>query len=236
MTFAHNVISFYQGLNYSGPLPAGIGMMNPFRENDEVAGVVNEFYNRFYNDNHPRKLILGINPGRFGAGVTGIPFTDTIRLNEKCGIRFDRFRTYELSSSFIYEMIEAYGGVKQFCGQFFVSAVCPLGFTRVNAKGKEVNCNYYDDPALIKMIYRFIAESLERQIQLGIDTSSCVCLGTGKNDAFLRKMNAEQHFFENIMTLEHPRFIMQYRAKRKEEYIRKYVEALNSVTPCIPSQ
>lgn len=229
MTFAHNVISFYKGLNYSGPLPAGINLMNPFIGNSSVVDVISKFCNRFFGDNHPRKLILGINPGRFGAGVTGIPFTDTIRLNEKCGIRFDLFRTYEPSSSFIYDMIEAYGGVEKFYSQFFVSAVCPLGFTRFNAKGKEVNCNYYDDPALIKMIYRFIAESLEKQIHLGIDTSSCICLGTGKNDAFLRRLNAEQHFFENIITLEHPRFIMQYRAKRKEEYIRKYLQALNDV-------
>ncbi|MBN1144000.1 MAG: DUF4918 family protein [Bacteroidales bacterium] len=229
MTFAHKVISFYKSLNYSGPLPAGINIMNPFRENDPVVDVISKFYNRFYNDSNPRKLILGINPGRFGAGVTGIPFTDTIRLNEKCGIRFDRFRTYEPSSSFIYDMIEAYGGVEKFYGRFFVSAVCPLGFTRINAKGKEVNCNYYDDPALIKMIYRFITDSMAKQIQLGIDTSACICLGTGKNDTFLRKLNAELHFFENMVTLEHPRFIMQYRAKRKEEYIRKYVEALNDV-------
>lgn len=229
MTFSEKVISFYRVLGYEGPLPAGINMMNPFQENEAIDGVISEFYNRFYNDNNSRKLILGINPGRFGAGVTGIPFTDTIRLNEKCSIRFDRFRTYEPSSSFIYDMIEAYGGVEKFYSQFFVSAVCPLGFTRINTKGKEVNCNYYDDPSLIKMIYRFITDSLEQQIQLGIDTSLCICLGTGKNDAFLRKLNAENHFFENIITLEHPRFIMQYRAKRKDEYIRKYVEALNDV-------
>lgn len=227
MTFAKKVLEFYNSLNYSGPLPSGINIMNPFRGNEHVVGVISEFYNRFYGDNHPRKLILGINPGRFGAGVTGIPFTDTIRLNEKCGIRFDRFRTYEPSSSFIYDMIEAYGGAEKFYSRFFVSAVCPLGFTRVNATGKVVNFNYYDDPTLIKMMYRFITESLKQQIQLGIDTSVCICLGTGKNDTFLRKLNAENHFFENIVTLEHPRFIMQYRAKRKEEYVRKYVEALN---------
>ncbi len=229
MTFAQQVISFYRTLNYSGPLPAGINLMNPFSGNNSVIDVISEFCNRFFNDSKPRKLILGINPGRFGAGVTGIPFTDTIRLNEKCGIGFDRFRTYEPSSSFVYDMIEAYGGVEKFYSHFFVSAVCPLGFTRINSKGKEVNCNYYDDPALIKMIYRFIAESLEKQIQLGIDTSTCICLGTGKNDAFLKKLNAERHFFGRIITLEHPRFIMQYRAKRKEEYIRKYMEALNEV-------
>jgi hypothetical protein len=229
MTFAEKVISFYRGLSYEGPLPAGINMMNPFRDNEAVVDVIINFYHRFYNDTHPRKLILGINPGRFGAGITGIPFTDTIRLNEKCGIRFDRFRTYEPSSAFIYDMIEAYGGTDKFYSQFFVSAVCPLGFTRINEKGKEVNCNYYDEPSLIKLIYRFITDNLKQQIQLGIGTSACICLGTGKNDAFLRKLNIANHLFDNIIALEHPRFIMQYRAKQKEEYIRKYVDALNSM-------
>lgn len=30
--------------------------------------------------------ILGINPGRFGAGTTGIAFIDPIRLENECGI------------------------------------------------------------------------------------------------------------------------------------------------------
>jgi len=49
--------------------------MNPFRENPEALIVSGKFYKKYYNDNNPRFLILGINPGRFGAGVTGIPFT-----------------------------------------------------------------------------------------------------------------------------------------------------------------
>ncbi len=36
-----------------------------------------------------RYLILGINPGRFGGGITGIPFTDPIRLQNICGIEND---------------------------------------------------------------------------------------------------------------------------------------------------
>jgi hypothetical protein len=46
MTFAQKIISFCKGLNYSGPLPAGINIMNPFRENDPVVAVISEFYKR----------------------------------------------------------------------------------------------------------------------------------------------------------------------------------------------
>src|SRR5665811_2176339 len=106
---------------------------------DRIIPVISRFYNKFYSDYFPRYLILGINPGRFGAGVTGIPFTDSKRLSEKCGLSIPRLKTFEPSSVFVYEMIDAYGGVEQFYNKFFISAVCPLGFTLINNKGKSIN-------------------------------------------------------------------------------------------------
>jgi len=57
--------------------------MIPSRDSSVVRKLIREFYTKFYSDCKPRQLVLGINPGRFGAGATGIPFTDTRRLNEK---------------------------------------------------------------------------------------------------------------------------------------------------------
>jgi uracil-DNA glycosylase len=68
-------------------LPQNIKIMNPFKENQKIIPISSSFYEKYYNDNNPRHLILGINPGRFGAGVTGIPFTDTKRLADKCGLK-----------------------------------------------------------------------------------------------------------------------------------------------------
>jgi len=48
--------------------------MNPFREFEQTLVVADEFYHKYYNDYNSRLLILGINPGRFGGGLTGIPF------------------------------------------------------------------------------------------------------------------------------------------------------------------
>jgi hypothetical protein len=226
MTFADKVIAFYTRLKYTGSLPPGISIMNPFEGNPDVLQVARDFYNKFYSDHKARQIILGINPGRFGAGTTGITFTDTIRLNEKCGIAFHKYRTYEPSSSFVYDVIDAYGGVEHFYGRFFVSAVCPLGFTILNNKGRTVNYNYYDSPGLLRMVYPFILGSLKKQIELGIDTSVCFCLGTGKNMQFLRQINNENRFFKSIIALEHPRYIMQYKAGDKQDYIRKYLAVL----------
>jgi hypothetical protein len=226
MTFGEKAIDFYRNLRFAGRLPAGINIMNPFRSGTDAMGISEQFYGKFFNDHGKRIMLLGINPGRFGAGTTGIPFTDTIRLNEKCGIACPGMHTYEPSSAFIYEMIDACGGVQTFYNKFFISAICPLGFVRFNEKGRMINYNYYDSPALTRAAYDFILETLKQQLAFGIVTDVCYCLGTGKNEKFLRRLNAEHQFFSEIIALEHPRYIMQYKAKSKLLYIRKYQEAL----------
>ncbi|NLA50491.1 MAG: DUF4918 family protein, partial [Bacteroidales bacterium] len=78
-TFADKIIAFYTEIDFRGTLPAGISIMNPFRNNPDVINTVTLFYRKYYSDNNKRHMIIGINPGRLGAGATGIPFTDTIR-------------------------------------------------------------------------------------------------------------------------------------------------------------
>lgn len=225
MTFGEKVIAFNRTLQFTGTLPDGVQVMNPLAD-PRVLKINRAFYSCYYADHNPRHILLGINPGRFGAGTTGIPFTDTMRLREKCGIRYEGIRTYEPSSAFIYEMIEACGGVRVFFSRFFISAICPLGFVKMNDKGSGINYNYYDNPALTSAVYDFILDTLKQQLSFGIETDVCYCLGTGKNEKFLRRLNAENQFFREIIALEHPRYIMQYRAKSKQLYIRKYQEAL----------
>jgi hypothetical protein len=227
--FADKIINFLIGLEYRGKLPGGIKIMNPYHDNPDIIPVISQFYHKYYNDENQRYLILGINPGRFGAGVTGIPFTDSKRLSEKCGLSIPGLKTFETSSSFIYEMIEAFGGVSEFYNEFFISAVCPLGFTSTGSKNTNVNYNYYDDRDLTESMMDFITENLIHQLDFGIKRDSCFCLGTGKNFKFLEKLNNELHLFGRIIPLEHPRFIMQYKSKQKLFYINKYLEEFNKV-------
>jgi len=226
-TFAERIISFCRDLDFDESLPDGISVMNPFRNNSGVLEAVSQFYRKFYNDNTERHMILGINPGRFGAGVTGIPFTDTIRLKEKCGLSIQGLKTYETSSVFIYEMIDNYGGPVKFYNDFYISSVSPLGFTSAGENEKEINLNYYDSKKLIDAIHEFIIESLKKQLEFGIYRDTCFCLGSGKNFRFLSKLNSEHHFFGRIEPLEHPRFIMQYKSKEKQRYIKIYLEKLS---------
>ena len=186
--------------------------------------VIKSFYSKYYSDNQSRNIILGINPGRFGAGVTGIPFTDTVRLKEKCGIIISGIRTYETSSVFIYDMIDKYGGSEKFYSDFYISSVSPLGFTKKESNGRELNFNYYDSKQLTDAIINFAVDTLKKQIGFGIRRDICFCLGTGKNYKFLLKLNSKHNFFRQIIALEHPRFIMQYRQKQKEHFIDRYIE------------
>jgi hypothetical protein len=225
-TFAEKVIAFNKQLSFSGSLPEGIRIMNPFREDKKVNAVAALFYRKYYDDHLTRHIILGINPGRFGGGITGIPFTDPKRLIDKCGIPFHGELKHEPSSAFIYEMIDAFGGAEKFYEKIYINSICPLGFTSINTKGKEVNYNYYDSKELIAAVHDFITDSIQKQLAFGIHTDTAFCFGTGKNEKFLRELNEEKKYFKNIIALEHPRFIIQYKAKEKDLYIGKYIKNL----------
>ncbi len=226
-TFDQRILSFITNLKFSGKLPADISLMNPYQSNQHVMKIVRAFYKQFYNDNSERHLILGINPGRLGAGVTGIPFTDTKRLASHCNIILPEIITHEPSSVFVYEMIDAYGGAQSFYNKFYISSISPLGFL-INKSGKSVNYNYYDSLALQAAVTPFAVRALKAQLAFGISRKKCFVFGTGKNHKFIESLNTKHGFFDEIIPLEHPRYIMQYKSKNMAHYLQKYLEAFNS--------
>lgn len=226
---AEKIISFYKSLSFKAALPSGIQVMNPMKESKQVARIIQEFYSKYFNDNDKRCCIMGINPGRLGGGLTGIPFTDPKRLQAECGISYEGIQAHEPSSAFIYEMINAYGGPDAFYKKFYITAVSPLGFTAANEKGKELNYNYYDLPALQEVVKPFAESCIKKQLPF-LETEACICLGTGKNEKFVRRLNNEKQYFKSIVAVEHPRFIMQYKNKEKEKYIDKYLQALDAAS------
>lgn len=223
--FADKVIKFNRELDFSKELYNGIQVMNPFKGNEEILSVIDVFYNKFYGDTQKRKLILGINPGRLGAGVTGIPFTDTKRLSDICNIKIDSVVSHEPSSVFIYEVIGKYGGVEKFYQDYYINSLSPLGFIEKNAKGNWVNCNYYDYEELFRQTEAFIVSSLKKQIGFGIDTRECIVLGK-KNAKYLKRINEKEKLFGSITIVDHPRYIVQYKSKEKEKYLTDYLEKL----------
>lgn len=225
---ADRILQFYQDTDADRiSLPPGIQVINPYRESSEAMAIARQFYYKYYNDEKKRFLILGINPGRFGAAVTGVPFTDPKRLESVLHLPFSGKITHEPSSVFIYEMIAAYGGAEAFYHRFYINSIFPLALTTTGLKGAEKNFNYYDRPDLLNLLQDAIISNINQQRDMGVYQDVCLCFGTGKNETVLRKLNERHHFFKKIIALEHPRFIVQYKTRHKQHYIEKYLAAFN---------
>lgn len=188
--------------------------------------ITTKFYNKYYNDNNKRRLILGSNPARRATAVTGIPFEDAVHLQQETGIFINNFYINKSSSNFLYDVIKEYGGCDKFYNDFYMNFVFPLGIAKINSNNSESNCNYYKIKQFEKKLYQYIIESIKEILKFNIDTSICYCIDSGKNYEFLLKINKEHNFFKKIIPLEHPRFIMQYNLKSKDLYLKKYLNAL----------
>lgn len=220
MSFKNILGDFYLNLDIPKDLPDGVGILNPY-QNKETQVLTNAFFKKYYSDENPRTMLIGINPGRFGGGITGIGFTDPINLQDKCGIENHLEKKHELSSIFMYQMIETMGGPKSFFGKYLFSSVSPLGFVK---DGK--NLNYYDIPELKKNLEEFMADSLKQQIDLGADKKIAYSIGMGENVKYIRYINKKYNLFDKVKVLPHPRWIMQYRRKRVDEFVMVYLKEL----------
>jgi len=219
-TFGEKMLGFYRRLHWVAKLPAGIEVMNPYARPD-VLGHVEQFLRRFFADRHPRVYVLGINPGRFGAGLTGLTFTDPVAMEQFCNLPNTFPKRRELSSVFMYELIDAWGGVRPFYRRFFLSAVSPLGFLR---QGK--NFNWYH-PRIRKIVTPFIVKTLAQQLACGGRREAVILLGRGENQQHFTAINRAHEFFKTVYALDHPRFIMQYRRTRLAAYLRQYRETFS---------
>ena len=220
MSFATKAIKYFSELRPPGNLIKEPGLLNPY-ESEEVKIIVRKFYKKFYTDDRKRLFVFGINPGRFGGGLTGISFTDPVALREKCGIENSLGERKELSSKFIYRAIDEFGGAKKFFSKVFLTALYPFALLK---DGK--NYNYYDDNSLAKKLKPEITETIKSQVEFGARRDLVIVLGK-KNAEYFSKINNALMLFENVVVLEHPRYIMQYKLKKIDIYIKKYIDAIN---------
>lgn len=222
-TFGARVNRFYLSLN-PPKVPRGVHVMNPYAD-PRTRACVKSFLAKYFNDPNPRTLVIGINPGRFGSGLTGVTFTDPYALTNECGLTHAFTGQRELSADFVYRVVNALGGAAEFYKRLFMSAVCPLGFTR-----KGINMNYYDDKRLEKAVTPFVIESIESHLRFPLYREHVVVLGRGKNADYFKRLNDEHRWFGKVHALDHPRFIMQYRRKRLDEYVAEYARVFGEIS------
>ncbi|OQX29716.1 MAG: hypothetical protein B0D92_02270 [Spirochaeta sp. LUC14_002_19_P3] len=221
MTFGKQILNFFDKLEPPGCIPEDIETLMPYKS-PEVQRVMRCFYQKFYSDTDKRVFLIGINPGRFGAGVTGLCFTDPIRLNTECGIAHSITGGRELSSDFVYRVIAAFGGTEAFYKRCYLTAMSPVGFT---SRGR--NINYYDVKGLPAQLEAWMAEAMDIQLAAGAEKRIAFSMGQGENFKYLKALNKRYRFFERVEALPHPRWVMQYRRKRLDEFIQVYIDALN---------
>ncbi len=226
MQFSEQILDFYFSLQKDFDPPNGVEIIYPY-DKPETRRVMEAFYGKYYSDTRPRTLLFGINPGRHGAGLTGVSFTDPILIEEKCGIANTLEKRSELSANFICEVVDAYGKPEMFYGDFLFTTVLPFGLLR---NGK--NYNYYDDKATLHYFEPLIVESIRKQMAYPNVIRRIATVGQGKNLVYLKEFNARYDFFDTIEVLPHPRWVMQYRRKEKEKYIEVYLEVLRQLRAC----
>src|ERR1700744_2059997 len=209
-TFGEKVLLHTKHLAYTGTrLPENKVIYNPFTDLVQPPHIATRFYEKYFNDAHPRCALFGINPFKWGAGLTGIPFTDAKRLQSECHIAYEGKASQENSSQFIYEMIHAFGGVEEFYRRFYCCWLYPFGFLDPSDP-KDKGVSYYASKDLTAIATPLIIENIRRQIAIGVRTDLCFVNGAGENDKALRHLNDQYHFFEQIVTLEHPGYIVRY--------------------------
>ena len=221
LTFAEKAIRYFTKLKTPFNLPPGIDIANPY-ESKEVKTVVKKFFEKYFGDNNKRIFIFGINPGRFGGGLTGISFTDPVALREECGIENNLGTQRELSSRFVYKFIKEFGSAENFYKKYFITALYPLALLK---DGK--NHNYYDSTELYNALRPYIIGAIKKRVDFGANRKLTVSLGK-KNFDYLKKTNDEYGFWEEVRFVEHPRYIMQYRLKKLNSYLHKYLQIIKT--------
>ena len=192
----------------------------------QVLQLVKQFYGKYFSDNNKRRLILGSSPARRGSAITGVPFEDAQNLQKETGISIENFYVSNASSTFLNRVINKYGGRTKFYSDFYLNFVCPLGISKINSKGNSVNSNYYENKQVENKLLTLIISALKVQVEFGIDTSVCYCIGSGENFQELNKINKELKLFKNIIPLEHPRFNYTVLSCGWRKYLDKYLRVL----------
>lgn len=223
LSFASQLLEFYFQIKPFDHIPPSFDMILPFQDR-LTQEAMTSFYTKYFDDSKERVFLYGINPGRFGAGITGISFTDPVHLEQNCGIPNEWEKRKELSSDFIYRMIEAYGGSDSFYRQFYITSICPIGFLK---DGK--NANYYDDKELEKAVHDQVVEWMWDQIGFGARRDVAFSIGQGTNYKVFSRLNKAYGFFDEVKPLPHPRWVMQYRRKKLDIFVDQYCQELQKV-------
>lgn len=185
---------------------SGIEILKDFLENWEA---VLAFNRKYYSIGEPKVMLCGINPGRFGAGKTGVPLIDFKSLSKLIPniVREDS----ERSAQFFYEVIDHFGA-QNFYRSFYVGNVSWLGYTKDK---RNLNFDRLPRPGKEAVI------SLFRYEMSYIKPAVVISMGDVVKETVEQVLGSSTR---TDLTLPHPYYCSF--PTRKEKCKRYYIEAL----------
>ncbi|HCN83894.1 MAG TPA: hypothetical protein DIT07_09790 [Sphingobacteriaceae bacterium] len=215
ITIAEDYFSFYETFKskYSVILKnKNIGILSEFLDNKNH---IIEFHKRYVQSNSPKVVICGINPGRFGAGKTGIPFIDFNSLSQM--LPNIEKKEAEKSAKFFFSIVQEFG-VDTFYQKFHVTNMSWYGFYHLKTRK---NINYNNLPTEIQnlLIDKFLEE------MRFINPDVIIPVGDIVNWELLCNPNVKSRLTAKIAPrLYHP----AYRLVDKKTYMKTLTEYLSN--------
>ncbi len=172
---------------------------------------IGTFWRTYYGSAVPRVVLCGINPGRHGAGKTGIPFLDFQSLSQLIS-GIDRHDS-ERSAGFFFQVVRQFG-VEAFFHSFYVTNVASVGF-----KKKKKNLNYNELPeSALEVVERNFLQEMKV-----VQPTHVVSLGEAVQQTVRKLLPAA---VDCSMRLPHPSWITTYRTNETNEWAARYLAVL----------
>ena len=193
---------------------SNISVLDGFLDNWET---ITKFNKSYYDRNLPKTVICGINPGKNGAGKTGIPFLDFTSLSKMID-SVDRQDT-ERSSQFFYDIVQEIG-VKEFYKSFYVTNISWVGYISGNK-----NVNYYDLPLAAK---EFVYDMFKYEMQL-VNPSTIISLSGAVKETVLELFPRDE--IDTDPQLPHPNYCafpknIENSKERYMSLLSQYIKAI----------
>jgi len=185
-----------------------ISVLDNFLENEENIKLFNK---TFYRNNYPKTVLCGINPGKNGAGKTGVPFIDFISLSKM--LKDVNRKDTERSAQFFYEIVEEIG-IERFYNSFYVTNISWVGYVKENK-----NLNYYDLPINVKA---FIYDTFKYEMKI-VSPTTIISL-SGKVKETISKLFDNSNI-DVTQQLAHPNYCAF--PKNYDKYKSEYMDLLS---------
>ena len=217
-TIAEDYFGFYEIFKekYCENLKSrNVKILSDFLDNK---GNIIEFHKIYVEPNSPKVVICGINPGRNGAGLTGIPFIDFASLSKM--LPDIKENDWEPSAKFFFSVIQKFE-IEAFYRNFHVTNISWFGFSRID---KQKNVNYFEKDISTEIAIYLIDKFVEEMEHINPDYIIPLSKPVLYELESLKKQNKIRAKIG--IRLNHPSWVTTYCSNDLSTWRQKYVDTL----------